>query len=124
MEYQGDAQVGGRLASVGQRLLDTSAKAIIRQSLEGLDAQIQAKIQPETTQQGDSLPPPAVQAPTQTQFAVGVAKNMLDDLLPPENRDEFLNKAILVVGALLLLALIDKWRINRLARKVAKILKK
>ena len=30
LQYDGDAQVGGRLASVGQRLLDTSARAIVR----------------------------------------------------------------------------------------------
>lgn len=37
MAYEGDAQIGGRIASVGQRLLDSSAKSIIRQSLEGLN---------------------------------------------------------------------------------------
>jgi carbon monoxide dehydrogenase subunit G len=37
MVYEGNAQVGGRIASVGQRLLDSSAKSIIRQSLEGLN---------------------------------------------------------------------------------------
>ncbi len=34
--YDADAQVGGKIASVGQRLLDTSARAIVRQSLDGL----------------------------------------------------------------------------------------
>ena len=37
MEYSGTAQIGGRIASVGQRLIDTSARSIIRQSLEGLN---------------------------------------------------------------------------------------
>lgn len=37
MTYEGDAQVGGRIASVGQRLLDSSARSIIRQSLEALN---------------------------------------------------------------------------------------
>ncbi len=37
MVYDSDAKVGGRIASVGQRLLDASAKAIIKQSLEGLN---------------------------------------------------------------------------------------
>ena len=37
MACEGTAQVGGRIASVGQRLMDTSAKAIIRQSLEALN---------------------------------------------------------------------------------------
>ena len=35
--YEGDANVGGRLAAVGQRLVESSAKAIIKQSLDGLN---------------------------------------------------------------------------------------
>ncbi|MFK7804674.1 MAG: carbon monoxide dehydrogenase subunit G [Anaerolineae bacterium] len=38
MLYTGDAKVGGKIASVGQRLIDTSSKAIIGQSLEALNA--------------------------------------------------------------------------------------
>lgn len=40
MQYDGTAQVGGRIASVGQRLLDSTAKALTRQSLDNLDKQI------------------------------------------------------------------------------------
>lgn len=43
MAYNGTAQVGGRIASVGQRLLDASAKSIIRQSLEALNAYLQVQ---------------------------------------------------------------------------------
>lgn len=42
LEYDSDVQVGGRIASVGQRLLDASSRAIAKQSLEGLHEQIQA----------------------------------------------------------------------------------
>jgi len=42
MHYDSDAQVGGRIAGVGQRLLNSSAKAIIKQSLEGLGEVIAA----------------------------------------------------------------------------------
>ncbi len=44
MHYAGKAQVGGRIASVGQRLLDSTAKSITRQSLEGLHAQVKARM--------------------------------------------------------------------------------
>jgi carbon monoxide dehydrogenase subunit G len=44
MAYDGDAQVGGRIASVGQRLLDSSAKSIIRQSLEGLNQYLKLQV--------------------------------------------------------------------------------
>lgn len=40
LTYDSDAQVGGRIASVGQRLLESSARAIVKQSLEGLNAAI------------------------------------------------------------------------------------
>src|SRR5262245_37321960 len=49
MHYTGEAQVGGRIASVGQRLLDSSAKALTRQSLDGLNKQIQARLQADQT---------------------------------------------------------------------------
>ncbi len=42
LEYDSDVQVGGRIASVGQRLLDASSRAIVKQSLEGLHEQIKA----------------------------------------------------------------------------------
>jgi len=44
MHYAGQAQVGGRIASVGQRLLDSTAKALSRQSLEGLHEQVKARM--------------------------------------------------------------------------------
>jgi carbon monoxide dehydrogenase subunit G len=44
MHYAGQAQVGGRIASVGQRLLDSTAKALSRQSLEGLHEQVKARL--------------------------------------------------------------------------------
>ena len=40
LHYDLDAQVGGRIAGVGQRLLDSSAKVIARQGLEGLERQL------------------------------------------------------------------------------------
>jgi len=43
MRYDADAQVGGKIASVGQRLLEASSRAITRQSLEGLNANIKIR---------------------------------------------------------------------------------
>ena len=40
LHYDIDAQVGGRIASVGQRLLDSSAKVITKQGLAGLGKQL------------------------------------------------------------------------------------
>ena len=54
LSYQGEAQVSGRIASVGQRLMDSSAKAIVSQSLQNLEKQIQARMQPEPEVEGET----------------------------------------------------------------------
>ena len=126
MTYDGDAQVSGRIAQVGQRLIDTSAKAIIRQSLEGLDQQVQARAQangvPTGSGTGESTPP-SVAAPTQTEFALGVAKNFFEELVPADQQDELFRKVIMVSAGLVLFRLVSNWWINRVARKVARIIK-
>ena len=45
MHYSGDAKVGGKIATVGQRLLDVAAKAIAKQSLNALAKQVQKRIE-------------------------------------------------------------------------------
>ena len=88
MTYEGNAQVGGRIASVGQRLLDSSSKAIIKQSLEGLNAQVVAR---SAAAAGEEVVAP--EAPTQADFAREVAK----DLVP---------KPVLIGGILLIIVLV------------------
>ena len=121
LHYSGDAQVGGRLASVGQRLLDTSANAIIRQSLEGLGQQVQARMMADTSEklgidEGPAPPTP----PSQAQFAAGVAKNLVEEYLAPEQRDNLIKTSLMVLGALLLIRLISNWWVDKIAKKVAK----
>jgi uncharacterized protein len=59
MHYTGEAKVSGKIASIGQRLMDTSARAITKQSLDNLASQIEAVQNPQTA-------PPEV-APTQSE---------------------------------------------------------
>lgn len=99
MAYEGSAQVGGRIASVGQRLMDTSAKSIIRQSLEGLNdylkvqvAQraamaaveevVEGEVMGEETAVPTPTPVPAYKPPSQTQVAMNVAKDVANDIIP------------------------------------------
>ncbi|MCP4203269.1 MAG: carbon monoxide dehydrogenase subunit G [bacterium] len=89
MTYAGDAQIGGRIAGVGQRLLDSSAKAIIRQSLGGLNTVLGGAGTTEATTA--SRAPTA--APSQAEFAANVAKEVAKDLIP---------KPVWIVLALLL----------------------
>ncbi len=124
LQYEGDAQVGGRLASVGQRLIETSAKAIVRQGLEGLDLQVQARVAPPVSN-GEApaeIIPPA--PPSQIEFATGVAKNIMEDVLAEEKRDELINKIIGTAGAFLIFTVIANWFADKVANKVVRKLEK
>jgi carbon monoxide dehydrogenase subunit G len=118
MHYNGDAQVGGRLASVGQRLMDTSAQALIRQSLEALDVQIMAR---HAAPDGEAveLPPPP-EAPSEIEFAAGVAKKMLEDTFPPEEREQQLRTGLIALAVISIVWIIGNWWTNRLADRIAK----
>ncbi len=125
LHYSGDAQVGGRLASVGQRLLDTSANAIIRQSLEGLGQQVQARRMADASEKlGMDEAPKPPSAPSQAQFAAGVAKNLVEEYLAPEQRDNVIKTGLMVLGGLIFIRLISHWWIKRVAKEVANELEK
>lgn len=124
MYYAGEAQVGGRIASVGQRLLDSSAKALTKQSLDNLSKQIQARVKAASGQTdggGSDVAVPAaaaappVEAPSEVEFAVGVAKNMLEDLVPPERRPVLIAAGLGAIAFFLFL----HWWANVIARRVA-----
>jgi len=118
MHYSGDAQVGGRLASVGQRLMESSTQALISQSLESLDAQITARVRGEES--GEALQPSA--PPSEFAFATGVAQKMLDDMLPAEQRQTALRVGLALLATLVVLRAISNWWIDRTAHRVADIL--
>jgi len=100
MHYDSDAQVGGRIASVGQRLLDSSAKAIIQQSLDGLH-DLMKVAKPSETEDGEAVTSVEeaaadFQAPTQAEFAAKVAKEVAKDVVPRP----------LLIGGLIIIILI------------------
>lgn len=74
MSYSGEAQVGGKIAGVGQRLIDSSAKSITRQGLQALDAIIQAKVAGKSSGQVVE-----VAAPSAVGMATTVAKDVTKD---------------------------------------------
>ncbi len=45
MRYAGDARIGGKIAAVGQRLLDVAAKQIAKQALKKLSKQIEMRLE-------------------------------------------------------------------------------
>jgi carbon monoxide dehydrogenase subunit G len=97
MEYDADAQVGGRIASVGQRLIDSSAKAIIKESLEGLNANVKARANVAEGEEAE-----VIQA-SQAEFATKVAKEVAKDLVPPPVRTALIVLALVGIGALIYL---------------------
>ena len=44
MYYAGDARIGGKIAAVGQRLLNVAAKQITKQALKKLSKQVEARL--------------------------------------------------------------------------------
>lgn len=44
MEYTSDVQVGGRIASVGQRLIESVSKMMMRQALEALERELTTRL--------------------------------------------------------------------------------
>ena len=116
VKYTGDAQVGGRLAGVGQRLLETSARAIVRQSLEAIEQQVNAKMHPEMDEDGE-VAETAVSAPSQTTFAVGVAKNMFNEAIPEELQGKVIAAGAATVGLLLLAMVMFIVRLSGQARR-------
>jgi uncharacterized protein len=47
MQYSSDVQVGGRIAAVGQRLLESVAKMMMKQALDALERELRARLDAE-----------------------------------------------------------------------------
>ena len=76
MKYGGEVQIGGRLAGVGQRMIDTVSKSMIRQGLGTLNEAIKARgVARADAKQVEYTPP------SETKFAAAVAKDMAGGLL-------------------------------------------
>lgn len=115
MTYSGTAQVGGRIASVGQRLMDSSAKAIINQSLLALNEYLKVKMAQEEAKKeaaaavaaaGDtdeevmkaatSVNVPEYVPPTQAELARNVARDVASDMISPQMRT-----ALYIIGGII-----------------------
>lgn len=99
MKYDGEVQIGGKLASVGQRLLDTASKSIIRQGLEALNLALQARVAAKTEGKDVEFTPPS-----ESKFMAAVAKDMAGQIFTPA-RIVWIAIAILAVIALIIIIL-------------------
>jgi carbon monoxide dehydrogenase subunit G len=95
MKYEGEMQVGGRIASVGQRLIDTASKSMIGQGLESLNNALQARMKAEA--EGVEV---EYVTPTEAEFAAAVAKDMAKEMLPAA---QTLGIILAIAAALLLI---------------------
>jgi carbon monoxide dehydrogenase subunit G len=96
MVYEGDVQVGGRLAGVGQRLIDTASQSMVRQGLESLNNALRARTQAEAEGTEVEYVPPS-----EAEFAAAVAKDMAAEIITPQRA---IGVAIVVAAVILLLA--------------------
>lgn len=132
LKYQGEGKVGGRMASVSQRLMESSAKAITKQSLQSLEKQVAPQVVEEvagktttSTSSGQTVsssqapPTDSPAAPSQTEFMLGVTREVIEDYIPdPTHRKLLAGAAIMLV----MFAMME-WCTSRIAKKTAKLIK-
>ncbi len=127
--YEGSGKVSGRMATVGQRLMTSSARAVTKQCLQNLERQVQARQAPaaetpvsgngrakEAPEAAGAAPPP----PSQTEFMLGVGEEMIAEYLPyPRQRR-------IVAGLIIafLTFIFVNWYAGLVARKVAREMRK
>ena len=97
MRYEGDLQIGGRLASVGQRMLDTASKSMVNQGLETINAALQARLAAQAV--GEEVD---FQPPSEAEFAAAVAKDMAGQMITPR----LLWIALAVLAVIIVIAVI------------------
>ncbi len=117
LRYDLDTQIGGRIAGLGQRLVESSAKSITRQGLEGLARELALMTDPvneETVSEETAAaapapsivpappaPPPA--RPTQAEVAARVAGDVARDLVPAEKRPWVIGVGLALLAVLVFL---------------------
>jgi hypothetical protein len=104
MKYEGNLQVGGRLASVGQRLIDTVGRSMIRQGLDTLNQALQARMAANSggTEHGRVEYKP----PSEAEFAAAVAKDVAGQVLSPSQMMWI--AAVIVIVVILAVVLISR----------------
>ena len=101
MQYQGDMEVGGRLASVGQRMMDSVSKSLLKQGLDSINQALIASLDSEQT--GEAV---AYEAPSEAEFAASVAKDMAGEALS-SRRLWWIIGAIIVILIILVIVLLN-----------------
>jgi len=93
LTYVGELQVGGTIANVGQRLIETVSNSMAKQALESLNRSLQARLAGEI--EGVEV---EYQAPSEMQFAAGVAKDMAAQVFSPEYKNMWITITVAIVA--------------------------
>ncbi len=106
MKYEGELQVGGKLAGVGQRMIETVSKSMTRQGLESLNKALQARMSPQA--EGVESEQVEYKPPSEAEFAKAVVKDMAADVVAafpspadifaPENQTMWIAVAAALIG--------------------------
>jgi uncharacterized protein len=75
LKYSGDVQIGGTIASVGQRMIDSVSKSMIKTAFDTLDKALEARLALKKGQKMEFKPP------TEEEFAKDVAKDVTKNWL-------------------------------------------
>jgi hypothetical protein len=86
-------QIGGKLASVGQRMLETVSKSMTRQGLETLNQALQARKTAEAEGREVEYVPPS-----ETEFAMAVARDLAGEVFSPQYRTVWGVVAVAIVS--------------------------
>ncbi len=93
MKYEGELQIGGRLASVGQRMVETVSKSMTRQGLQSCNDALQARATAGAKEEIIPYTPPS-----ETGFAAAVAKDVAADVFSPANQTLWIAVAVAVIA--------------------------
>jgi carbon monoxide dehydrogenase subunit G len=102
MEYQGDMQVGGRIASVGQRMMDSVSKSLLKQGLDSLNKALIARQSSQSTGEEVEFKPPS-----ESEFATSVAKDMAGEVFS-SRRVLWIAGAIVIILIILVVVLLNR----------------
>jgi carbon monoxide dehydrogenase subunit G len=93
MKYEGELQVGGKLAGVGQRMIETVSKSMTRQGLESLNMALKARMTAEGEDKDIEYAPPS-----EAQFAAAVAKDLAVEIFSPAYRTAWVTVAVAILA--------------------------
>jgi carbon monoxide dehydrogenase subunit G len=98
MKYVGEVQIGGKLAGVGQRLIDTVSKSIINQAFETLDRVLAERSTAEVEDREVEY-----QGASEKDYAAAIAKDMVGGLLSSSWAKWLIGVVILVIIGIILI---------------------